>query len=242
MKSRLSRQTILFSFVCLLIGFLASTLFHAHQDPESSRDTRDTWEVRTSLLEEQEIQQKLYKEIAEEEQVLNEYQSQSEHQQVVLLKETIAQLQEEAGLTEQTGMGVEITLEPMFLDEEDQSYPQLTAELLQHLINQLNAAGATDMAVQDQRIINLSPVRGVNGGIYINNGSIGDLPYTLRVLAEDSDHLIRQIESDEVNDYFALENVAIHITEPQRVTLPSYDDPIDLTGIHTMDQEEAEEE
>ncbi|MBM7678619.1 DUF881 domain-containing protein [Gracilibacillus alcaliphilus] len=241
MKKRIPEQAFMLSFICLLIGFMVAILFNSNNHPEG-RDTRDTWEIRTALLEEQQVQQDLYQEIRKEEEMLNEYQEQSEHQQMEAIKESIETLRTEAGLSEKSGTGVEISLLPLFLNQEKQAYPTLHAEFLHQLINQLNAAGAEDIAIENQRLIAISPIRMVNGSIYVNNSSIGDLPYIIHVLAEDVEKLKLQLESSEIHDYFALEDVEIEISEPQPVTLPPYDEVIDLQEIHTQDNLEKDEE
>ena len=180
MKNGFNKQHVAIGIVCLLIGLMIAILFNTnHQTID--RDTRDTWEIRTALLEEQKIQQNLYMEIAEAEQTLQEYQDQTEHQQIESLKNSIHELREQAGLTEKSGQGIIISLEPMYLEEDYQEYPEINAELLQLLINELNAAGAREMAVESQRVINITPIRDVNGNIYVNNSSIGELPTKIQI-------------------------------------------------------------
>src|SRR5690606_33748625 len=115
-------------------------------------DNRDLWEIRMALIEEQEKQQQLYQEIEENERLLSQYEEQSEQEQINSLKDAIKGLEDKAGLSEKAGPGVIITLEPIFVQNEDESeeYPELNAELLQYLINDLNNYGATDIAIGEQ--------------------------------------------------------------------------------------------
>ncbi|MGN8645101.1 DUF881 domain-containing protein [Gracilibacillus sp. HCP3S3_G5_1] len=240
MKKIFRQQHFMIGIVCLLIGFMVAILFNTNHQT-TNRDTRDTWEIRTALIEEQKIQQSLYMEIAEAENTLQEYQEQTEHQQIESLKNSIEQLREQAGLTEKKGQGLIIKLEPLFLDEEYQEFPKIDAELLQLFINELNAAGATEMAIENQRIINITPIRDVNGNIYVNNSSIGDLPTEMRVLTEDAEQINNHIEASEIGDYFALENILISLTEQSEIILPAYDDQIELQDVDIVDvQEEGE--
>ncbi|GAE91732.1 YlxX protein [Gracilibacillus boraciitolerans JCM 21714] len=226
--------------VCLLIGFMVATLFNTNKQPDS-RDTRDTWEIRTALQEEQKVQQNLYQEIAEAEKTLIEYQEQTEHQQIISLKESIQELREKAGLTEIVGKGMIITIEPIFLNEELQEYPSINAELLQLFINELNASGANEIAIGNQRIINISPIRDVNGKVYVNNSSIGNLPTDIHIITKDIEKFRDYIEVSEINDYFALENVTISIREQEKVVLPKYDGAINLQEVHVGDIPEVGE-
>ncbi|MDX8044932.1 DUF881 domain-containing protein [Gracilibacillus sp. S3-1-1] len=239
-KNRLV-QRFMVGIVCLVLGFLVAIVVNSnHQATE--RDTRDTWEIRTSLLEEQQAQQELYKEIEEAENTLRQYKESTEHQQIDSLKQSIEQLREQAGLIEIQGSGVVVTLQPLFLDEESQEYPSINAELLQLLINELNTAGASEIAIENQRVINITPIRDVNDNIYVNNSSIGDLPIEITILTDNPEQLINQVEVSEIGDYFALENVTISIEAKNEVSLPAYDDQIDLHHIDIVDVTEEGEE
>ncbi|WP_208589312.1 DUF881 domain-containing protein [Gracilibacillus suaedae] len=240
MKNVFNKQNVAIGIVCLLVGLMIAILFNTnHQTID--RDTRDTWEIRTALLEEQKIQQNLYMEIAEAEQTLQEYQEQTEHQQIESLKNSINELREQAGLTEKSGQGITVTLEPMFLEEDYQEYPEINAELLQLLINELNAAGATEMAIESQRVINITPIRDVNDNIYVNNSSIGELPTKIHVLTNDSEEIINHLEVSEIGDYFALENVTMNLSEQSDIVLPEYDEQIDLQDVDIVDVPEEGE-
>ncbi|WP_058307904.1 DUF881 domain-containing protein [Gracilibacillus massiliensis] len=240
MKNVFTNQKLMIGFVCLLIGFMIAILFNTNQQPDE-RETRDTWEIRSALQEEQKIQQNLYQEIAIAEKMLLEYQEQTELQQIDSLKESIETLQKEAGIMEKVGSGVMLTIEPLFLDKEYQEYPSLNAELLQLFINELNAFGANDMAVGSQRIVNITPIRDVNGEVYVNNNPIGSLPVEIRVLTNDTERLINHIEVSEINDYFALENVTISIREQEKVNLPNYEGTINLNDVQLGDVPEEGE-
>ncbi|WP_163579686.1 DUF881 domain-containing protein [Gracilibacillus saliphilus] len=240
MKNVFNKQQVAIGIVCLLIGLMIAILFNTNHHTVD-RDTRDTWEIRTALLEEQKIQQNLYMEIAEAEQTLQEYQEQTEHQQIESLKNSIHELREQAGLTEKSGQGIIISLEPMFLEEDYQEYPKINAELLQLLINELNAAGAIELAVESQRVINITPIRDVNGNIYVNNSSIGELPTKIYVLTNDSEEIINHLEVSEIGDYFALENVTMNISEQSDIILPEYDEQIDLQDVDIVEVPEEGE-
>ncbi|SFL99930.1 Uncharacterized conserved protein YlxW, UPF0749 family [Gracilibacillus orientalis] len=240
MKTIFTKQHFTIGLVCLLIGFMIAILFNTNYQT-TERDTRDTWEIRTALLEEQKVQQNLYTEIAEAENTLREYREQTEHQQIESLQNSIQQLREQAGLTEKQGQGLIIKLEPMFLDDDYQEYPEINAELLQLFINELSAAGATEMAIENQRITNITPIRDVNGNIYVNNTSIGDLPTEIYVLTNNSEEIVNHIEVSEIGDYFALENVTMSISKQSDIVLPEYDDLIDLQDVDIVDVPEEGE-
>ncbi|PWU68950.1 DUF881 domain-containing protein [Gracilibacillus dipsosauri] len=237
-----NKEKLWISFICLIIGFMIAILFVTNQQTDQ-RDTRDLWEIRTSIKEEQESQEALYNEIATAEKVLQEYNGQSENQQISSLKESIGDLKENAGLTEKKGQGITISLKPLFSNKENNlEYPQLNAELLQLLVNELNDYGATDIALGNERIINISPIRDVNNNVYVNGSSIGDLPTTIYVLTSDSNNLMDHMEVSELRDYFALEDIRLEIKKVTELVLPAYDAPINLDGLKVLDSIEEGEE
>ncbi|KAB8138655.1 DUF881 domain-containing protein [Gracilibacillus oryzae] len=226
-----NKGKIWISIICLIVGFMIAILFETKQSTEL-RDTRDLWEIRTALQKEQEIQQNIYNEIAASEVLLQEYENQPERQQLESLKESIENLKEQAGLTVIEGEGVVITLQPIFQEyDEYQIYPELTADLLQFLINQLNDYGATEIAVGQERLINITPIRNVNGRVYVNNSPIGDLPVKVHVITDDPTRLINHIEVSESIDYFALENIELKTKQVSALVLPKYDQTINLEGL-----------
>lgn len=239
MSKMMNKNTVIMSIICLMIGFMVAILFNTNKIPDQ-RDTRDRWEIRTALLEEQENQKSLYEEIEKEKEILQQYHNQSEHQQIHSLKESIAQLREEAGLTEEKGTGVLLSLEPLFKGNEFQLYPTVTAELLQFLVNELNGFGANDMAIDSQRIIATTPIRDVNGKVYVNHTSIGSLPISISILTSDQDKLIKQLEVSEINDYFALENIRIRAEKNSDIRLPEYDGSVSFKDIDIVEAEECE--
>lgn len=242
MKNKKWNEIWVVSAVCLLVGLMISILYNSNQQ-EQAADNRDLWEIRMSLIEEQQKQQQLYKEIEENERLLLQYVEQSEQEQINSLKESIELLEIKAGLTEKKGPGIIITLEPVFVDNEEESvsYPELNAELLQYLINDLNNYGATDIAIGEQRLTNFSPIRNVNGRVYVNNDPLPDLPLSINVLALDHEKLHNHLMLSEINTYFALERVSLTIDIQNEVTVAPYRHSIQMDGVDLADIKDGEQ-
>ncbi|WP_163536720.1 DUF881 domain-containing protein [Gracilibacillus sp. YIM 98692] len=235
------KNQIAIALFCFCIGLSIAFLIQTNQKP-TEKDTRDLWEIRTSLQEEQMKQQNLYKEIEKSEAMLKLYEEQTEQQQMASLKESIKRLKEQAGLTKKEGTGVILTIEPIFTEENQYEYPQITADLIHHLVNELNTYGATDIAIGNERIVNISPIRDVNEKVYVNNYSIGSLPIKLYVLSEEPSRLVDYVNVSESLDYFALENMEIHTETVENITLPKYDGAIDFEDVKVMAVEGEGEE
>ncbi|SET85306.1 Uncharacterized conserved protein YlxW, UPF0749 family [Salinibacillus kushneri] len=233
------KRNVLISIAALLAGLMGTILFQSNQAHEE-RDSRDLWEVRTEIHDKQETQQNLYTQIHEAEQKLDEYQSQNNKERIELLKESVQKLKKRAGLTEIKGEGIKITIKPILVNSDRvQEYPEIPPELLQRLFNELYTYGANDIAIENERIIQISPVRDVNGETYVNNRPLPSVPVEISVLAEDAKELMEYMQVSKVNDYFAVENLEVQYQVDFHLTLPAYQQHIDLEYIRSAESEEG---
>ncbi|MFC4387317.1 DUF881 domain-containing protein [Gracilibacillus marinus] len=238
---KISRKALLsVSFICFLIGFMIAVLFEA-ESSQKTQDSRDLWEIRSAIAEQQQQQQHLYDEITIHEELLSNYEEKSEHIQIETLNDSIKLLEEQAGLIEKKGNGVIITFQPIFLEDQPyQIYPKINADLLHIVVNQLNQFGATDIVIDQERLINISPIRNVNDKVYVNNSPISDLPLEIKVLTNNVDSLINHMEVSEVIDYLAMENIKLTFEKASDLYLQPYEGTIDMSGIEISEQAEED--
>lgn len=203
------------------------------------RETRDMWEIRAQLQEEQEQQQSLYNQINELEATLQKYEEQSEQEQVSSLKESIEALEAEVGLTEITGKGIKISIDPIFVDSSTgQEYPMVSPELLSRLINELNTYGTQDMAIENERIVNTTPIRYVNGETYVNNHNLPDLPINVYVITDTPERLLNYMKVSQSQEDFAIENMSLSVTYEEKITLPPYQGRFDFDSVEVKEEVE----
>lgn len=231
---------VLFSIIFACIGFMVAIQFQSTQNPEQ-RDTRDLWEVRTEIQNQQKIQQQLYNKLAELDEMLTQYEGQTKQVKVETLKESIEELKMKAGLKEVTGEGVIIKVTPIFQNiDEEQSYPSVSPELLHRLMNELNTYGASDIAIANERITNVTPIRDVNGHTYVNNHPLPPLPVTIKVLAADAKRLLDYMQVSQSKDDFAIENLELKLSQKDRLTLPAYGNVPTLEYLEVDNNETGE--
>ncbi|MCP8616599.1 DUF881 domain-containing protein [Salirhabdus salicampi] len=220
----------------LIAGFMLAILIQTKQNPEI-RDTRDLWEIRSELRKQQMVQNELYGEITEAEQIIRSYQSESNATKLQTLQESVELLKEKAGMTEVEGEGLVITIEPIFKGTEmGPVYTDIQPSLLTRFINELYTYGATDIAVENERVIQISPIRQVNDYTYVNGRRISSPPIQIKVLAEDPERLLNYMEISPLLDYFAVENLNISF-EFSIVNLPEFHVPMDLHWLQPVDDE-----
>lgn len=238
----MKKETIMFALAAFFIGLMVS-IHLSIEEEKPKRDTRDLWEIRTALLEEQERQKALQDELNQLKNIRTDYEDNLFVNQLQTLQDQIQSLQQEAGLTEMSGQGIELTLTPNYqVAEENEGFPELTAELLNRLINELNVYGSKFIAVDNERIVSHTPIRDVVGRVYVNQRPLRDLPVTIYILTDDPETLINYMEvSQSLND-LAIHNISLEIKESQSVTIPRYSGDMTLNYVNVLDYEEEGEE
>ncbi|UOR12922.1 DUF881 domain-containing protein [Halobacillus amylolyticus] len=235
--------TWVITIIFLVIGFMIAIQFQTTKaGPGQERETRDKWEIRKAIERQQNQQKDLLTKISKADQTIENYQQQSKQEQIETLKASISSLERKAGLTEQTGAGIMIEVVPIFVESDEvQSYPSISPQLLSRLINDLNEFGAGEIVIGNERVTNLSPVRGVNGYTYVNNRPLPPLPVTITALADNPEKLSDYMEVSQSNDYFAIENLDLQIKIGQDITLPKFEDPLHLEVLQEVEMEKTGE-
>ncbi|MDT9023836.1 MULTISPECIES: DUF881 domain-containing protein [Rossellomorea] len=225
-----NKLKISFTIITIIIGFMIAIQFQTVKEPVV-RDTRDIWELRNALLKEKEVNSNLYAEMRAVEAKLEQYKTEQQSSPERALKQTLEELKTEAGLTEKTGPGVILTIEPameeILLGEKVQN---ISPELLERLVNELNRYDAMDISIDGHRLINTSVIRDINGETKVDGYSIEKIPFEVRVLTKDLDSakgLYNRMQvSQSVEDFF-IDNLRVSISKPlEKVVVPPYEDTI----------------
>ncbi|EMI11758.1 DUF881 domain-containing protein [Anoxybacillus gonensis] len=233
----LARKTIWhFTFVSLIIGFMLAVQFQTSQEPDV-RDTRDIWEIRRDLQKEQELHKQLLNEIRKYEETLEKYEQQRSENKGAILRQTVEELKKEAGLTEVVGEGVVLYIEQMY----DESYvgpvrDTISADLLRRLMNQLNMYGAQHISIADQRIVNTTVIRDINGVTKVDSYPLRSFPIEIKVIAPDAEKMYNRLKASTIADDFALENLLLTVSEPQqRVVISPYDGAVRVKQMEAVE-------
>lgn len=243
MKVMKNQTKWIISVIFGVVGFMIAIQFQTANSEPELRDTRDQWEIRQELQKQQKIQQELLQKISKTDRTLEDYKETSDVKKKKTLQNTIEQLEKKAGLTDLAGSGIKITLEPIFQELEDSAavYPALSPELLARLINELNTYGAEGIAIENERLISLSPIRNVNGQVYVNNRPLKSLPVEIYVIAHNPKKLLDYVQASPTRDFFAMESIGLTAELSRSITLPKYDDPLNLEEIRVHTSQETGE-
>jgi uncharacterized protein YlxW (UPF0749 family) len=226
MRGLTKGKNFIFMGITMIVGFMLAVQFTTTNEPDE-RDTRDLWELREAIETEQEQQQELNDEILNYERLLDKYEQVGEADKMDVMKEALSELKKEAGLTEISGQGIKMVIEPLFGEELlGQAVGDVYPELLRRLINELNMYGANEMSIGGERIITRSPIREVNGQTYVNDKLLAPLPIEINVLTDNAEKLHNQMVVSQSMDDFAEENFRLRLVPVREVTLPPYDEHI----------------
>ncbi|WP_257350549.1 DUF881 domain-containing protein [Pseudalkalibacillus decolorationis] len=230
------RKRLIFLITTVIIGFMVAIQFHSTQEPKA-RDTRDIWELRQDVEKVKKVQQELNSEIYKYEQLIEEYSGTGEEGQIDTLKETLKELKKEAGITEISGQGIVLTIEPLLNDEDlvGHSAFRIQPELIRRLINELNTYGAQEISIDGERIVNTSPIREVNDKTYINDEPLSGIPIEIKVITLDAKKLHAEMMTSQSGEEFAREGLRLSSRIESIVTLPPYEHQI---RVKYMEQKE----
>ena len=113
----------------------------------------------------------------------------SDSARVKVLAKQLAQAQFLAGLTDVKGPGVLVTMDDSKLPYPKDMPPGLTPQNIIHdndigqVVNELKAAGAEAISVNDQRLVAVSPIRCAGPTIFINN-TPQTPPYVIKAIGD----------------------------------------------------------
>ncbi len=220
-----------FTLIATLVGFMIAIQFQTVKKPVE-RDTRDVWQLRAALLKEKELQSNLLSEIRSNEEKLAVYESKRKQSKEQTLKDTLQELKVETGLTEVSGPGITLQIEPVIEDVQlGASVTKVVSpDLLKRLLNELNMYEAKYVAIDGQRIINTTVIRDINGETKIDGHTIKGVPIEIQVGVDDlstAEKLSNRMKVSNARDEFFTESLRLSVSAPiPNTMIPAYDKPI----------------
>ncbi|WP_226681164.1 DUF881 domain-containing protein [Sutcliffiella horikoshii] len=223
----MDKRKFSFTIITIIVGLMIAIQFQTVQQP-IIRDTRDTWQLRSDLNREQEIQSQIIQEIRKYDKILQDYSKERDESKEAIVRETLEELKVEAGLTEMKGPGIKMTIKPLF-DEDVLGNIQenISADLLRRFVNELNSYGVEEISIANQRVVSNTIIREINGRTKVNNAWIPNANFEIIVITSDPTKLYNRLQVSRAMDEFAIENLLLEVSTPiNEVTVPAYDEQI----------------
>ena len=224
MKKSISGQLAV-GFVSLILGLMLAGQFKNVQRVGGNVSIQRTEQLTAEIKKLREDNEELLKKIQECEEIIEKYESaaQEKGSDYQALVDELSRAKIQAGLVPMEGPGVVVTVDDLFISDIDggQIVQSVHYEDLLKLVNELNAAGAEAIAINDERIVATTEIRNAGDYIVINTnrhsvpfeikaiGNPDNLEAALKLLGGVVDHL------GEILD--------IKIKTVDKLTVPGYD-------------------
>lgn len=232
-----------FSIIAAIIGLMVAIQFQTVREPEV-RDTRDTWQIREDLMKEKELQSKLLLEIRSNEEKVAKYETERQQSKEEVLRETLTELKDEAGLTEVTGPGLTLSIAPAFnLVVDGDNPPSISPDMLKRLLNELNMYGAQQVSIDGERVINTTVIRDINRVTKINGHSLNRFPIEIKVIvenAEAAEKLYNRMKVSTIAEDFFIDNLEVKVNRPENeLIIPAYQDTIRIRYMEPVKKDKG---
>ncbi len=240
------KQKTIFSLTLIsaLFGFMLVLQIKTTHQPEV-KETRDVWKLRENYLAAREMEANLLAEIRKADETIARYEQERLHSKEQAFIETLNELKQEAGLTELTGPGLAITLEPL----PQEMYPgldnpYLSATILRKMVNELNMYGAQAISIAGKRVVQSTVIREIQGATRIDGFPLRNYPVEIKVLAatlQDAEKIYNSLQISSLRDDFFVDRINMKIGEPEvEVTIPPYDGTIKIDVMESSDEGASE--
>lgn len=218
------------TIVLFIIGLMMAVQYNTIRKP-TERDTRDIWAIREELSEEKKEHSTLLEEIRSLEDVVKRYEQSQETNRQVVLNETVNSLKQQAGLTDITGPGVTLRIEHApELVAMGYEIEEISPDLLIQLTNALFKYGASNIAIDGNRIVHTTAIRDINGETTVNSVPLSSPPFEVVVGTssfKEAKKIYNSVQASTFIDSFYLDNYNLNIEEPtELLTIPAFENSL----------------
>lgn len=227
-----------FTAILMIVGFMVAIQYNSLKSPEK-RDTRDIWAIRQELAKEKQVHSELLSEIKEIDRTIRTYKSLDDKNAGSALTETVKKLHSQAGLTDMTGPGLVLTIEP---SPESVAYglpiTGISPDLLTRFVNELNRFNGIVLEIDGKRFTMMSSIRDINGVTSVNGLQVSTPPFKLKIISPsiaESERLYNYLLGSSIHDDFYLDNLILTIGEPAAsITIKGGSDPLENQFLHEV--------
>lgn len=204
--------------------------YNTVQNP-SERDTKNIWDIRNELAEEQKKHSRLLSSIQETKEKIYQFSDANDATPEEILHETYKDLQMQSGFLPVNGPGFKMTIKPsveavQFGYELEPVQPLL----LTRLVNELNRNGAKYIEIGGQRVTFQTAIRDINGRTTVNGRPLGKTDIEIFVISatvEQAQKMYNYVLASSLPDEFYIDNYLLEVEEvEQNISIASTIDAI----------------
>lgn len=232
-----NQAALIITILCIVLGTLIGLQFKA---VKKSKENGNLEQQRSSQLA-QDLRKKteqvesLMKQIAEKNKVIDNYENTAaeENEWAEILKQDLEKARVVAGITAVNGPGVVVTLDDnkeAVQNTDENVDPNLFIihdEDILKVVNELRAAGAEAISVNNQRVMGRSAIRCVGPVINVNDVRIGP-PFVIYAVGN-ADTLEAALKLPKgIIDNLSFWGVKVKIEKAKNLDIPAYSQGIDI--------------
>ncbi|MBK3494486.1 DUF881 domain-containing protein [Viridibacillus sp. YIM B01967] len=216
-----------FIIVLFIIGFMLAMQYNTVKNPKQ-RDTRDLWDIRRELSLEKQRHSELLANIRSLNTTISKYDNLNNDSPDRVLRETVQELKQEAGLTVIKSPGLVLSVDAaMEAKALGQEVPNISPDLMVKLVNDINRFKGNAVVIDGKRIVQTTAIRDINGQTTVNSLAVRTPPFSLIISTStlaDAKKLASYLEASSIADEFYIDNLTLSIGEPQKkLALDAYD-------------------
>lgn len=232
MKKGKNIMIITIGLICFILTYVIFIQFKTIEKTNIMEiETMTETELREKIALWKEKYEETYEKLQETNATIDEYKQKREANQEAseLLDKELLQAKLLAGETEVKGEGIVITL------GENEETEELKSYVLLQLINELNAAGAEAISINDQRIINMSDIVDINiddGShyIFVNKEEKLVSPYVVKAIG-DQKYLESALTTKTVGFMDMYSEYKLSLEKQNNIRIPKYSSKIEIKYI-----------
>lgn len=224
MKNR--SMQISFAIIFLIIGIVSAVQFKSTQKNNSilTEKAKSIQEVQAQLLRQKEYTESLLNQIEEYQKKINSYEKNVNVEDI--MKKDLEKARMLAGMSDVVGKGIIITIDDTKVPSEIKGLPPMdryivTDANLLELLNELRAAGAEAMSINEERILATTEVRKAGLYIRINNRNYNS-PFVIKAIGDPNVMEGALKIRDGIIEYLTVNKVDVKIERSDNVFIPKF--------------------
>lgn len=228
------------ALVCIVLGVMLAIQFKTVKTGVGPVSENRARELASQLKKVRDERDSLLVIKNELDKKIREYEEQASTGSVSakLLKTELDNARIMAGLEDVAGPGVQITLDDLKFSE-TVGFPLITHDKLLLLVNELNAAGAEAISINDQRIISTTEIRLAGSHININTVEFAP-PFIIKAIGNSKTlEGAVMMRGGIIEDIQNIE-IAVTVTQEQNLQIPKYNGVIERKFAKVLKEGESQ--
>ncbi len=214
------------SLICVILGLMISLQFRSVQNGGGAVTVQRVEELTAQLKQLEDENKNFRSQVTQLQNKLDDYETSSSQTNTIIssLRDQLDKVNVMSGLTEVQGPGVTVTLNDSKQEiqpGEDPSLFLIHDDDLLKVLNELRAAGAEAISVNEQRIVATSEIRCVGPTINVNSTRFAP-PYVVKAIGDPNTLEASLMLKGGIVDTMRYWGIEVNIKKSDKLVIPGY--------------------